>query len=58
MVGSPTGAECPGNPSFPFEVDLGEPVGDRIILDASVDPPFVRPWPPTETSLDSQGLEE
>lgn len=50
-------AECPGNPSFSFEVDLGEPLGERTVLDASVDPPFERPWPPTQTSLDSDGLD-
>ena len=52
------GADCQGNPSFPFEVDLAEPLGDRTVRDASFDPPAERPWPPTETSLDFQGLEE
>ena len=33
------GATCPGNPSFPFEVELGSPLGEREILDASVYPP-------------------
>jgi hypothetical protein len=28
-----------GNPSFPFEVDLGSPLGNRVVLDASVYPP-------------------
>jgi hypothetical protein len=51
-------ASCPSNPSFPLRVDLAEPLGRRVIMDASVDPPFGRPWPPTQSSLDSQGFEE
>ncbi len=35
---------CQGNPAFPFEVDLGAPLGDRRILDASLFPPR-RAWP-------------
>ena len=35
---------CQDNPAFPFEVDLGAPLGDRRILDASVYPPE-RVWP-------------
>lgn len=31
--------ECPGNPPTPFLIDLGEPLGDRMLLDASVEPP-------------------
>lgn len=49
-------ATCESNPSFPIEIDLGEPLGDRTIQDASVDPPLDRPWPPTRSSLDDQGL--
>jgi hypothetical protein len=37
---------CQGNPSFPFEVDLGTALGDRKILDASVYPANQQ-WPPT-----------
>ena len=36
--------DCQGNPAFPFEVDLGSPLGDREILDASVYPPEPQ-WP-------------
>lgn len=35
---------CQGNPAFPYEVDLGSPLGDRKILDASVYPPEQQ-WP-------------
>ena len=31
--------DCQGNPPTPFTVDLGEPLGDREIVDASVEPP-------------------
>jgi hypothetical protein len=30
---------CQGNPPTPFTIDLGEPLGDREIVDASVVPP-------------------
>jgi hypothetical protein len=30
---------CPGNPPTPFTIDLGGPLGDREIIDASVVPP-------------------
>ena len=30
---------CQGNPAFRYEVDLGSPLGDRHVLDASVYPP-------------------
>lgn len=33
------GQECPGNPPTPFTVDIGEPIGDREIVDTSVAPP-------------------
>ncbi len=36
--------DCPSNPSFPFEVQLAAPLGDRRILDASVYPPR-EVWP-------------
>jgi hypothetical protein len=35
---------CQGNPTFPFEVKLDSPLGDREIFDASVYPPE-RQWP-------------
>lgn len=35
---------CQGNPAFPFEVELGSPLGEREILDASVYPPEPQ-WP-------------
>jgi hypothetical protein len=50
------GADCPGNPGFPLDVDLGEPLGDRTVLDASVQPGVERPWPPTESSLQWMGI--
>lgn len=40
----PQGGDCPSNPAFEFEVELGSPLGDREILDASLYPPEVR-WP-------------
>ncbi len=49
------GATCPGNPWYPTTFDLGEPVGDRLLIDGRVRPGLVRPWPPTATSLDSMG---
>jgi hypothetical protein len=43
LVEPPTGYQsCPGNPSFEVQVDLGSPLGDRTILDASVYPPLER----------------
>jgi hypothetical protein len=51
LVEAPTGGQtCPGNPSFEFQVDLGSPLGDRTILDASVYPPLKREWSPGERS--------
>ena len=59
LVEPPTGnSTCPGNPSFPFEVDLGAPLGDRAVLDAGQQPAIPRPWPPTESSIESMGLAE
>lgn len=37
-------SDCPGNPAFDFEVQLDSPLGQREVLDASVDPPVVA-WP-------------
>ena len=39
-------------------VELPSPLGDRVILDAGLDPPVRRPWPPTATSLGSFGQAE
>jgi len=36
--------DCQGNPAFPFEVELGSPLGEREILDASVYPSEPQ-WP-------------
>jgi hypothetical protein len=47
--------ECPGHPSFPFRVELGSALAGRTVFDASRQPPFERPWPPTASSLASQG---
>ena len=41
----PRGGDCPSNPSFPFEIELPYPLGNRAILDASVYPPMERIWP-------------
>jgi hypothetical protein len=37
-------AACPANPAFPFEVELGSPLGNREILDASIFPAESQ-WP-------------
>ncbi len=34
----PGGADCPGNPSMPIVIELGQPLGDRSVLDGSVFP--------------------
>jgi hypothetical protein len=39
-------------------VELPSHLGDRVILDAGLDPPAQRLWPPTATSLDSFGQAE
>jgi hypothetical protein len=51
------GGRCPGNPGFPLEVDLGEPLGDRTVLDVSVQPGVERPWPPIESSVPRMGTD-
>jgi hypothetical protein len=33
------GADCQGNPPFPYDVEVGSPLGHRHVLDASVYPP-------------------
>jgi hypothetical protein len=59
LVESPSGAQtCPSNPDFAYEFELEAPLGARGVLDANVDPPLERPWPPTRASLDSLGWEE
>ncbi len=45
------GASCPGNPPVPITVELDEPLGDRIVLDGSVQPPVERSWPPSPEDL-------
>ncbi|MGH2649674.1 MAG: hypothetical protein ACRDHK_00485 [Actinomycetota bacterium] len=52
------GRTCPSNPSFEYQVELASPLGDRMVLDASVYPALQRTWPPTESSLSSNGLSE
>lgn len=40
LVRQPAGAQdCPGNPEFPLEITLPEPLGDRQLLDGSELPP-------------------
>ncbi len=39
----PGGADCPGNPEFPFSVTLDEPLGARHLFDGSTFPPAPRP---------------
>ncbi len=39
------GQECPGNPPAAVDVELGEPLGDRLLLDGGV-------WPPREPVAD------
>lgn len=52
------GANCPGNPWYATTVDIGEPIGDRTLVDRHVSPGLARSWPPTEDSLFSGGTEE
>lgn len=42
----PGGADCPGNPAMPITIELGQPLGDRRILDGSVFPPRDASVPP------------
>ena len=35
----PGAQDCPGNPEFPVEITLREPLGTRAILDGGSDPP-------------------
>jgi hypothetical protein len=41
---------CPYNPSFPLEIELGAPLGDRVVFDASFQPARERLWPPPPSS--------
>lgn len=43
------GGDCPGNPPASVEVELREPLGNRILLDGGVLPPHDpdEPWPPS-----------
>ncbi len=43
----PGAADCPGNPTIPFVVDLTEPLRDRVLLDGGTVPPRA-PAPPTD----------
>jgi hypothetical protein len=57
LVEPPQGDQlCPSNPPFPVEVELGAPLAERTVTDASVQPGLTRPWPPTNTSVESGGL--
>ena len=35
----PGAQDCPGNPEFPVEVTLSEPLGERALLDGGTTPP-------------------
>ena len=35
----PGGQDCQGNPAFPIEIQLAEPLGERKLLDGSEQPP-------------------
>lgn len=51
LVESPRGDQsCPSNPAFPFTVELGAPLGDRVIRDSALLPPEERPWPIPEAA--------
>jgi hypothetical protein len=49
---------CQGNPWHRTTIDVGEPIGERTLVDGHVSPGLVRPWPATETSMGSLGQEE
>jgi hypothetical protein len=44
-------ANCPGNPWYPVVVDIGEPMGDRVLYDGSTLPAVERIWPPPENPV-------
>ncbi|GMQ86269.1 MAG: hypothetical protein BMS9Abin07_1842 [Acidimicrobiia bacterium] len=52
------GATCPGNPWHATTIDIGEPIGERTLVDRHVSPGLIRPWPPTETSMSIPGDKE
>ena len=35
--------ECPGNPPTPVQVDIGQPLGDRVLVDGGREPPAEPP---------------
>ena len=47
----PGGAECPGNPWHPVEVELSAPLGDRIVRDTVGGEAVERTWPPQHSDL-------
>lgn len=52
------GGDCPSNPWHPMMVELKEALGDRALFDGWRVPALSRPWPPTQSSLDSGGSVE
>lgn len=50
-------ATCPSNPWHPVTVDLGTPLGGRQLFDGFQAPALLRPFPPTQRSIDSFGRE-
>lgn len=50
-------ADCPSNPWYATTIDLGAALGDRGLFDGSTIPALPRPWPPTQTSIDSFGAD-
>jgi len=59
LIEAPQGAQtCPSNPWHATTIDVGEPIGERTLVDRHLSPGLVRPWPPTETSIGSLGDEE
>jgi hypothetical protein len=55
LVQLATAETCPSNPSFPLKIELGAPLADRVVRDASVQPARERAWPPTQASLENTG---
>ncbi len=60
LIEAPAGIAqtCQSNPWHPTTIDVGQPIGERTLVDRHVSPGLVRPWPPTETSMGSLGGEE
>lgn len=44
--------DCPGNPSFPLEVELDVPLGDRTIHNIAFEPPVALTWPIPQRSAE------